>query len=90
MSYLTTEKKAEIFTDFGGKATNTGSVQGQIALYTYRINHLSNHLKSNKKDHSTTRSLLKLVGKRKRLLKYLAKKDINEYRSLIEQLKIRK
>lgn len=90
MSYLTTEKTAEIFTEFGGKAANTGSIEGQVALFTYRINHLSNHLKENRKDHSTTRSLLKMVGKRKRLLKYLAKKDINKYRSLIEQLKIRK
>ena len=89
-SYLTTEKKEEIFTQYGGEAKNTGSIEGQIALFTYRIQSLSEHLKSNKKDHSSRRALLTLVGKRRRLLAYLAHKDINKYRSLIDKLNIRK
>ena len=89
-TYLTTEKKNELFAEFGGDAANTGSVEGQIALFTYRINALSQHLRDNKKDHSCRRSLLTLVGKRKRLLKYLASKDIQKYRDLIEKLGIRK
>ena len=90
MSYLTKEKTAEIFKDFGGAEANTGSIEGQIALFTFRINQLSEHLKVNRKDHSTTRSLLKLVGQRKRLLRYLSNKDITKYRSLIERLNLRK
>ena len=89
-TYLTTEKKEELFSKFGGSATNTGSVEGQVALFTFRINSLSQHLRENKKDHSCRRALLSLVGKRKRLLKYLAAKDIQKYRELIEQLGIRK
>lgn len=88
--YLSVEKKKEIFAEHGGSATNTGSVEGQVALFTYRINSLSQHLRENKKDHSCRRALLSLVGKRKRLLKYLASKDIQKYRDLIEQLGIRK
>ena len=88
--YLTKEKKAEIFSEYAGEEKNTGSVEGQIALFTYRIKELSEHLKENKKDHSCRRTLLTLVGKRKRLLQYLAKKDITKYRSLIEKLGIRK
>lgn len=88
--YLTKEKKAEIFKEFGGSATNSGSVEGQIALFTFRIKELSEHLKVNKKDHACRRSLLSLVGKRKRFLKYLAAKDISKYRALIEKLNIRK
>ena len=88
--YLTTEKKQEIFKEYGGSEKNTGSIEGQIALYTYRINSLSQHLNENKKDHSCRRSLLTLVGKRKSLLKYLAKKDIQKYRDLIEKLGLRK
>lgn len=87
---LSKEKNASIFAEFGGKAENTGSTEGQIALFTERINHISGHLKTNKKDHSSTLSLLKMVGRRRRLLNYLAKKDINGYRALIEKLKIRK
>ena len=89
-SYLTTEKKEELFTKYGGSSTNTGSVEGQVALFTFRINSLSQHLRENKKDHSCRRALLTLVGKRKRLLTYLASKDIQKYRDLIEQLGIRK
>ena len=64
--YLTSEKKAEIFAEYGKSAQDTGSAEGQIALFTYRINHLSGHLKNNHKDFNTERSLVKLVGKRKR------------------------
>ncbi len=87
--YLTKEKTAEIFEEYGGSASNTGSTEGQIALFTYRIKSLSDHLQKNKKDHSCRRTLLSLVGKRKRLLFYLAKKDIVKYRELIEKLGIR-
>ncbi len=88
--YLTKEKKVEIFTEYGGTGANTGSTEAQVALFTYRIKSLSEHLKLNKKDHSCRRSLLTLVGKRRRLLQYLSRKDINKYRSLIEKLGIRK
>ena len=88
--YLTSEKKAEIFAEYGKSAQDTGSAEGQIALFTFRINHLSQHLKSNHKDYATERSLVKLVGKRKRLLDYLKKKDINRYRAIIAELGIRK
>ncbi len=89
-TYRTPEKVSEIFAKHGGDAKNTGSTEGQVALFTFRINELSQHLKENKKDHSCRRTLLGLVGKRKRLLKYLATKDIEKYRSLIEELGIRK
>jgi len=88
--YLTKEKKEEIFKEFGGSEGNTGSVEGQIALFTFRVKSLSDHLKNNQKDHSCRRTLLTLVGKRRRLLTYLAKKDIQKYRDLIEKLGIRK
>lgn len=88
--YLTTEKKAEIFAKHGKSAQDTGSAEGQIALFTYRINHLSGHLKSNHKDFATEKSLVKLVGKRKRLLDYLKNKDIERYRAIIAELGLRK
>ena len=88
--YLTPEKKREIFSDNGSGANDTGSPESQIALFTYRINHLSNHLKSNRKDFNTERSLVKLVGKRKDLLDYLIKTDIERYRAIIAKLGIRK
>ena len=87
--YLTKEVKAELFAKHGKSAQDTGSAEGQIALFTFRINHLSQHLKSNHKDYATERSLVKLVGKRKRLLDYLKKKDINRYRAIIAELGIR-
>jgi small subunit ribosomal protein S15 len=90
MPYLTKEKKASFFTDFGGKATNTGSIEGQIALLTERINSISLHLQANKKDFSTHRGLMQLVGKRKRLLTYLSKTNLTGYRQLIEKLGLRK
>ena len=86
--YLTSEKKQEFFTKYGKNEKDTGSAEGQIALFTFRINHLTEHLKQNKKDHSTRRALIKLVGKRRSLLDYLIKKDIERYRSIIEQLKL--
>ena len=89
-TYLKKEDKKEIFQNYGGSATNTGSTEAQIALFTTRIKGLSEHLQENKKDHSCRRALLSLVGKRRRLLKYLASQDIEKYRSLIEQLGIRK
>jgi small subunit ribosomal protein S15 len=90
MPYLTKEKKASFFTDFGGKTTNTGSIEGQVALLTERINRISEHLQANKKDFSTHRGLMKLVGKRKRLLTYLSKTNLTGYRQLIEKLGLRK
>lgn len=88
--YLTAEKKSEIFTQYGKTAANTGSPESQIALFSYRINHLTEHLKSNKKDFSTQLSLLKLVGKRRRLLDYLKDRDIERYREIIKVLNLRK
>ncbi|MEM1257119.1 MAG: 30S ribosomal protein S15 [Bacteroidota bacterium] len=88
--YLSKEKKSEIFKKHGGSEGNTGSTEGQIALFTYRINHLTKHLKENHKDFNTERSLVKLVGKRRSLLDYLKKKDIEKYRALIKELGIRK
>jgi small subunit ribosomal protein S15 len=89
-TYLTKEKKEEIFAEYGGGKDNTGSIEGQIALFTFRVQSLTDHLKVNRKDHSSRRALLTLVGKRRRLLNYLAKKDINGYRDIIEKLEIRK
>lgn len=88
--YLTKEKKEEFFTKYGKGSTDTGSTEAQIALFTFRINHLTEHLKSNKQDHSSRLGLLKLVGKRRRLLDYVQKKDIERYRSIIAELGIRK
>lgn len=88
--YLTAEKKQEIFKKYGKSETDTGSTEGQVALFTYRINHLNEHLKLNKKDHSTQRALLRLVGKRRSLLDYLKDRDIERYREVIKDLKIRK
>ena len=86
--YLTKEIKEEIFTKHGGEAKNTGSAEGQIALFTYRISHLTEHLKKNRHDYNTERSLVLLVGKRRSLLDYLKKKDINRYREIIKELGI--
>lgn len=88
--YLTAEKKREIFKKYGQSEGDTGSPEGQIALFTYRINHLTEHLKQNRKDFATERALVNLVGKRKRILNYLKSKDINRYRELIAELGIRK
>ena len=90
--YLTKEKKQELFAQFGSNksATDTGSAESQIALFTHRINHLTDHLKTHKKDFATRLGLLKLVGKRRRLLDHLQKTEINRYRAIISQLELRK
>lgn len=88
--YLTAEKKSALFKKHGKSKTDTGSSETQIALFSYRINHLTQHLNSNKKDFSTQRALLKLVGKRRRLLDYLKEKDIKRYREVIKALSLRK
>lgn len=90
MSHLSSEEKKKIFADFGASATNTGSTEAQIAMFSQRIDHISQHLRTNRKDKSSTRALLMLVGKRRKLLSYLAKKDIVGYRSLIEKLGLRR
>jgi small subunit ribosomal protein S15 len=87
---VTSEIKKEIFKQHGGADTNTGSAEGQIALFTARIKHITEHLKVNKQDHSAELSLIKLVGKRRALLDYLTKKDIFRYRAIIKELGIRK
>lgn len=87
---LTKEKKATIITNFGGSAANTGSTEAQIALLTDRISQISSHLQQNKKDFSTHRGLMKIVGERKSLLTYLQKTNLSGYRQLIEKLGIRK
>lgn len=88
--YLTSETKKEIFKKYGKSETDTGSAESQIALFTTRINHITEHLKRNPKDFNTERSLVKLVGKRKKLLSYLENKDIERYRSIIKKLNLRK
>ncbi len=88
--YLTKEVKEGIFEKFGKGKNDTGSTEGQIALFTHRINHLTEHLKVNRKDFNTERSLVRLVGKRRSLLDYLKNKDILKYRELIKELGIRK
>lgn len=88
--YLTKEVKAEIFAKHGKSATDTGSSEGQIALFTHRINHLTEHLKKNRKDYNTERSLVMLVGKRRSLLDYLKKTDITRYRAIVKELGLRK
>ncbi|WP_295182688.1 30S ribosomal protein S15, partial [uncultured Christiangramia sp.] len=83
--YLAKERKEEIFEKHGKSKNDTGSAEGQIALFTYRIAHLSEHLKKNRKDFNSERSLVKLVGKRRSLLDYLMKKDIMRYRAIIKE-----
>lgn len=88
--YLTSETKKEFFEKFGKNAQDTGSTEGQIALFSYRIAHLTEHLKKNKKDFSTQRALVRLVGKRRSLLDYLKDKDIERYRTIIKELNLRR
>ena len=88
--YLTSETKKEIFAKHGKSDVDTGSAEGQIALFSYRIAHLTEHLKKNRKDYSTQRSLIKLVGKRRSLLDYLKRKDINRYRAIVKELGLRR
>lgn len=88
--YLSKEVKESIFEKHGKSKTDTGSAEGQIALFSYRINHLTNHLKANKKDYNTKKSLVQLVGKRRNLLNYLMKKDILRYRAIVKELGLRR
>ena len=88
--YLSKEVKEKIFKKHGESEKDTGTPEGQIALFSHRIEHLSNHLKSNKKDFNTERSLVRLVGKRRNLLDYLKAKDIERYRAIVKELGLRK
>lgn len=90
--YLDKAKKEEIFSQYGKeqKTTDTGSAESQIALFTYRIKHLTEHVKQNRKDYVTTRSLTQLVGKRRALLDYLYDRDIERYRAIVKALGLRK
>jgi small subunit ribosomal protein S15 len=88
--YLTKEVKESIFEKHGKSKTDTGSPEGQIALFSYRINHLTNHLKANKKDYNSKKALVQLVGKRRDQLNFLMKKDIVRYRAIIKELELRR
>lgn len=88
--YLDSAKKAELFEKYGKSVKDTGSPESQIALFTFRIAHLTEHLRQNKKDFATERSLKMLVGKRRRMLDYLIKVDIERYRPIIKELGIRR
>ena len=88
--YLTKDKKEEIFAEYGKNAQDTGSVEAQVALFTYRIQHLTELMKKNKKDQVSERALVGLVGKRRRQLDYLKSIDIERYRALIKKLNLRK
>jgi small subunit ribosomal protein S15 len=88
--YLTTEIKKDIFAKHGKSTEDTGSVESQVALFTHRILHLSQHMRENKKDMMTNRSLVRLVGQRRKLLDYLKDRDIERYRALIKKLGLRK
>ena len=90
MTYLTAEKKQELFSKYGKSNTDTGSPESQIALFSVRIAHLTEHLKSNKKDYSTQKALVGMVGKRRKLLDYLYRKDIERYRAIVKELGLRK
>ena len=88
--YINSEIKKEIFAKHGGSETNTGSAEAQIALFTFRISNLTEHLKKNRKDYGTQRSLQLLVGKRRSLLDYLKKIDIERYRAIVKELGLRR
>ncbi|MEX1193151.1 MAG: 30S ribosomal protein S15 [Brumimicrobium sp.] len=88
--YLSVEKKKEIFKKYGKSENDTGSAEGQIALFTHRISHLTVHLKENRKDYGTQRALQLLVGKRRSLLDYLKHKDITRYRAIVKELGLRR
>ena len=88
--YLDSEKKKEIYGKYGTSNTDTGSAESQIALFSYRISHLTEHMKANRKDNTTERALTKLVGKRRALLNYLKRNDIERYRAIIAKLGLRK
>jgi len=88
--YLTPEIKKNIFAEHGNSEMNTGSPEGQIALFSFRISHLTDHLRNNRKDKNTQRSLVRLVGKRRKLLDYLKETDIERYRAIVAKLGLRK
>lgn len=88
--YLSTEVKQKIFEDYGKSQVDTGSPESQVALFTHRIKHLTEHMKTNKKDLVTKRSLIALVGKRKKMLEYLKVQDIERYRAIVKKLGLRK
>ena len=88
--YLDPAKKKEIFGQYGKSNTDTGSPEAQVALFSYRISHLTEHMKANRKDNTTERALTKLVGKRRALLNYLKRNDIERYRAIIAKLGLRK
>ena len=88
--YLDSAKKQEIFGKYGKSNSDTGSVESQVALFSYRISHLTEHMKQNRKDHTTERALVQLVGKRRALLNYVKAKDIERYRSIVKALGLRK
>ena len=88
--YLSAEKKEELFSQYGKSNKDTGSAESQIALFSYRISHLTEHLKQNHKDYGTQRALIKLVGKRRALLDYLKNRDIERYRAIVKKLNLRK
>ncbi|MFR9603349.1 MAG: 30S ribosomal protein S15 [Rikenellaceae bacterium] len=90
MAYLTAEKKQEIFGKYGKSNTDTGSPESQIALFSYRISHLTGHLKKNRHDFGTQRALLTLVGKRRSMLEYLKVNEIDRYRAILKELGLRK
>ncbi|MBQ1220960.1 MAG: 30S ribosomal protein S15 [Alistipes sp.] len=90
MAYLTAEKKQELFGQYGKSNTDTGSPESQIALFSYRIAHLTEHLKSNRHDFGTQRAMLRMIGKRRQLLEYLKAVDIERYRAIIKKLNLRK
>jgi small subunit ribosomal protein S15 len=88
--YLTSEKKQEFFKKFGKSEKDTGTAEAQIALFSFRISHLTEHLKINKKDFNTQRAMIRLVGKRRSLLDYLHKTDITRYRAIVKELDLRR
>ena len=88
--YLDSDTTNAIFGNYGKSNTDTGSPESQIALFSYRISHLTEHMKANRKDNSTERALTRLVGKRRALLNYVKKKDIERYRAIISKLGLRK
>ena len=90
MAYLTAEKKQELFGQYGKSNTDPGSPESQIALFSYRIAHLTEHLKSNRHDFGTQRAMLRMIGKRRQLLEYLKAVDIERYRAIVKKLNLRK
>ena len=90
MAYLTAEKKQELFGQYGKSNTDTGSPESQIALFSYCIAHLTEHLKSNRHDFGTQRAMLRMIGKRRQLLEYLKAVDIERYRAIVKKLNLRK